>query len=245
MNPFPHIPNKQITHLLIGERYYLLLKDSLKKRNITAITLPGHPYLDIPVQYHADMLLQHIGMNIWVAEPSFFPIVQQKLQPLGQIVLCGNTTLQRNYPLDIAYNGLRIGNSFFHLLNHTDKIILQELKRQVVKQYSVKQGYSKCSVVVIHSTAAITSDLGMAKAMRKAMIDVLTIQPGHIQLPGYHTGLIGGCCFLTAPNRLAVTGILNHHPDYQNILNFLNKYHITLDILTEYPVFDIGSAFIL
>ena len=54
-------------------------------------------------------------------------------------------------------------------------------------------------------------------------IDVLLISPGYIDLPGLDYGFIGGASGLIGKNKLFFTGRLNAHPDYNRIVDFLQK----------------------
>lgn len=239
----PHLPTQPVRQLLIGECWKSLLEDPLSKRGIRLESLPSNLKLAVPVRGHIDLLIQPVGENIWVAEPDSFPQAKMKFPCLS--VLRGSKRLSEKYPKDIAYNGLRIGNHFFHNLKQTDSVVLEQLKKQGVILHSVKQGYAKCAVCPITEASAITADAGLAKALRLAGIDVLQITPGNISLPGYDTGLIGGSAFLIAPNCLAFTGNFFRHPDAEKIVRFLETYQIQTDILTDLPLFDIGSALIL
>jgi hypothetical protein len=56
----------------------------------------------------------------------------------------------------------------------------------------VKQGYTKCSLVVVDEKSVITSDMGLAAALQRFEIDVLLISQGHVALPGLQYGFLGG-----------------------------------------------------
>ena len=70
---------------------------------------------------------------------------------------------------------------------------------------------------------------------------MLLIQPGHIQLPGYDTGFLGGCCGKLAADKLAFTGQLDLHPDGQRIQSFLEQRGVTAVELTTGPLIDVGG----
>ena len=73
-------------------------------------------------------------------------------------------------------------------------------------------------------------------------MDVLEIEPGHILLPGFDTGFIGGATFKLSAHELAFTGELDGHPDRPAIEAFLEARGVEPVYLTTQPAFDIGSA---
>jgi hypothetical protein len=71
-------------------------------------------------------------------------------------------------------------------------------------------------------------------------MDVLMITPGHILLPGYDTGFIGG-----ASGRIGDTvifnGDLSAHPDSDRIIRFIEDRGLKVRWFPEWPLKDIGS----
>ena len=70
---------------------------------------------------------------------------------------------------------------------------------------------------------------------------MLEIAPGHIELEGFEYGFIGGAVFKLSKRELAFTGRLDAHPDYNNIIAFLDARGIAPIYLTDAPAFDVGS----
>lgn len=216
--------------VIIGEKYKEKLQIPLENLGVDCIFLPKNKDIEWQVNSHADMQIIQISHDIFVCEPSIcvdFPVIY------------GKSILKSGYPNNICYNGLKIGNHFFHNLKYTDKMILDNLKN--VNLHNVKQGYSKCSVLIIDDNTAITSDLGMFNALTRAKINTLLIECGHIDLDGYNYGFIGGCGFRLNNQTFCFTGKLNHHPSFNDICSFLSSYNIQIHYLTNDKIFDIGS----
>ena len=144
------------------------------------------------------------------------------------------------YPYDCVYNAACTGRFFIHKLDITDMRLLETAKAMDMILVDVPQGYTKCCTLIADEESIVTSDLGIAKACSKAGIDVLTIRPGHIALPGFKYGFIGG-----ASGRVGDTiyfeGDLSAHPDHDMIVSFLDSKGLEAVYNKEMPLTDIGS----
>ena len=69
---------------------------------------------------------------------------------------------------------------------------------------------------------------------------MLLIEAGSIQLPGYDTGFIGGCCGKLSPDKMAFTGSLKNHPSGTRIQIFLREHGVTPLELCQGPLIDVG-----
>lgn len=148
--------------------------------------------------------------------------------------------LRSEYPHDIAFNAACTGGYFIHNLKYTAPPLIQCAEELGMKLINVKQGYAKCSTVIVDEDAVITYDRGLAKACTRAGMDVLMVTPGHVLLPGYDTGFIGG-----ASGRIGDTvyfnGDLRAHPDYESIISFIEGRGLSVKWFEEWPLTDIGS----
>ena len=71
-------------------------------------------------------------------------------------------------------------------------------------------------------------------------MDVLTVTAGHVVLPGYDTGFIGG-----ASGRIGDTvyfnGDLTAHPDFESIVRFIEDRGLKVKWFEDWPLTDTGS----
>ena len=109
--------------------------------------------------------------------------------------------LRSDYPRDVIYNACSTGKFFIHNLKYTDPALLTKADELGLIKVDVPQGYARCSTCVVNANSIITYDRGIAKAARAAGLDVLEIAPGHVELPGYDTGFIGGTGGLVKDRR--------------------------------------------
>jgi hypothetical protein len=157
------------------------------------------------------------------------------------IIFMGNERLLKPvYPGDIIYNGFSTGKYFIHDLEHTDRSLLKSAKDLNLTLVNVKQGYACCSIVPVDEDSIITYDRGIAKAAEAAGLSVLTIGPGHVELPGYDTGFIGGTSGRVG-DEIIFNGDLSAHPDCQAIRQFIEERGLKVRYFSGYPLRDIGS----
>ena len=145
-----------------------------------------------------------------------------------------------DYPGDIIYNACSTGKFFIHNLKYTAPELLRAAKDRNLTTINVSQGYAKCSTVVVDEDSIITYDKGLAKTCLAAGVDVLTVTAGHVVLPGYDTGFIGG-----ASGRIGDTvyfnGDLTAHPDFESIVRFIEDRGLKVKWFEDWPLTDIGS----
>lgn len=146
------------------------------------------------------------------------------------------------YPGDVLYNAASTGKYFIHNLKYTDPDLLDTIKREGQILVNVKQGYAKCNIVVVDEDSIITSDRGIASAC-EGIMDVLLITEGHIALPGFNTGFIGGCSGRLS-RKVFFNGDLRSHPDYKRILSFIHSRGLDCLWFEGSPMTDIGSIII-
>ena len=157
------------------------------------------------------------------------------------IIFMGNERLLKPvYPGDIIYNGFSTGKYFIHDLEHTERQLLKAVKDLRLIPVNVKQGYACCSIVPVDEDSIITYDRGIAKAAEAAGLSVLTIEPGHVELPGYDTGFIGGTSGRVG-DEIIFNGDLSAHPDCQAIRQFIEERGLKVRYFSGYPLRDIGS----
>lgn len=153
-----------------------------------------------------------------------------------------SSLLSVNYPGDSIYNAVCTGKYFIHKLSITDKDLLVAARKlnPHLQFINVRQGYTKCSTVVVNENAIITYDKGIARPCRKAGMEVLLTEPGHIKLTGAQSGFIGGTSGRVG-NEIIFNGNLSAHPNFKEIYNFIDNNNLRCKWFSSYPLQDIGS----
>ncbi len=230
--------------VLLGEEYGYLSTE-LEALGISSITVPQNPYIDKRLASHADLSVFFAGSNKLYLAPHLRNTNFSKLiEELGFETVYLEISQSAEYPNDCQFN-VCIWNRNILYNEHTAerRIISDFISQKEILQLKCKQGYCKCMVSVVDSNSIITSDHGIAKVCEEQGIDVLKIEPGHIDLDGFDYGFIGGASFKSSKNTMIFTGSLDMHPDKDAILNFLSKRNIMPKYLTNKKIFDVGSIF--
>lgn len=235
----PNLPKSEVTLLLLSGEYPQFDRKLCQMGIRTILTQPSEN-LPFPVRYHSDMQCCYLGNGRAVIASGEAELWEQ-LNCFGIQTILAESQPDKEYPRDAGCNVLQIEERLFCNPKSADNVILREMEQNRISKYSVSQGYSRCSVAVVNETSVITADPGMAKIMKQAGLEVLEIQPGHIRLPGYDYGFIGGCCGLIAADQLAFTGSLKFHPDGERIKQFLLQCGVSCVELTNEPLLDIGG----
>ena len=179
-----------------------------------------------PLSCHPDMFMCKMGVSDDSEIISYF--------------MQNETRLSSEYPKDIPFNAACTGKYFIHNLKYTAPVLLKRAEELGLEPVDVRQGYAKCSTVIVDEDSVITYDRGLGKACTEAGMNVLLITPGHILLPGYDTGFIGGASGRVG-NTVIFNGDLSSHPDHEKIVRFIEERGLDVRWFPEWPLTDIGS----
>jgi len=207
----------------------------LKQMDYYVMEVPLHPKLAKPVQGHPDMMLFSYGKKV-IYEPYLEKIVEI-LRDNGYECVKGEGIKSSKYPEDVIYDAASIGKSIIRYGGKIEKNI-ENLKAEFIR---VKQGYVKCSIVRVDDESIITSDKGIKdKWVGVVTGHTLLVKPGHVKLPGYKTGFIGGSSG-THKDRVFFTGSLKNHPDGELIREFVEHRGKKVVELSSGKLYDVGS----
>lgn len=201
-----------------------ILRSYLWTQGFKILSVLGSPYLDGGIASHADLFMCKMGS-----------------QP-DSLLFMGDPSIPKSpYPLDIPYNAVCTGTYFIHNLAYSQNALLQKAKELGMNMIHVRQGYTKCNTVIVNENSLITSDQGIYKTLEgHSDIDCLLVQSGHVCLPGYSTGFIGGASGRIG-ERILFHGNLKAHPNYIQIRQFIETRRLEPVWFPEFPLTDIGS----
>ncbi len=214
-------------------------KASLSSLGYKVIALPPWSALPAPVASHPDMLL-FIYRNSVICHRDYYRLAKNEIDRLGMDLVLTDESVENVYPKDILFNAAHVGEHLIGNLKH----ISSHIKELPLTAVDTKQGYAKCSTCVVSDNAIITADTSIEAAAIGADIDVLKISPGHILLPGYDSGFIGGASG-TTDEFVAFCGNIDLHPDADEIRSFCKKHKKEALSLSNEPLFDAGTLFFL
>lgn len=180
--------------------------------------------LPVGINSHPDLLMCKMGSS--ADSPIYFG---------------DESILGAKYPKDTIYNGACTGKYFIHLLSATHPDLLQLSRSLGMKEIHVRQGYSKCNLVIVDENSMITGDPGIYQAMiRESSADCLLVSPGNVVLEGYPVGFLGGASGRVGESIL-FHGDLSAHPDAGKIIPFILSKGLRPVWFEDFPLTDIGS----
>lgn len=230
--------------------YYI--KSRLNHKDKETLVKFGRPvtYLSIDANQNLREYLQIIGREviqfrtegITDSRISNHPdIFMCKMVPdHGDIIFAGDDLPGEKYPDDIKFNAACTGKYFIHNLKFTSKKLLKYAIENDLILVNVKQGYAKCSTVVIDEESIITYDKGIYDSATKHGINALLISDGGVDLPGYNKGFIGGASGRVG-DEIIFNGDISKHPDYIRIEKFIKSRNLKCKFFSGYNLCDIGS----
>ena len=187
------------------------------------LTLPPFSKLSEAVASHIDMLIARVG-NEYISyadycEEASYVFTDLTLMTKGSGARFTFTAdeVGAKYPNDVHLNALIMGNKLFCRVDSASATLLASAEKNGIEIVNVKQGYPACTVLKLSDSAAITSDSGMAAALKKHGIRVTLIEQGGISLPPHEYGFIGGAGSSHEGN-LYLFGDVSTHPDGDRII---------------------------
>ena len=234
----PNLPSSKVARVFVSGIMPFDLRDELKSLGITPHKLGQSKNLSSELAFHPDILLNNFKKGVWLCEhdAKYLP----KDLP-RKWFLESETELGELYPYDCAFNNFKIRNALV-CGRGVDYMIraYAEYDEQLI--ILVAQNYTKCCTVIVNNFAIITSDISIAKAMRKNGFDVLTIEDScEIGLRGYSHGLIGGCAGKISNDTIAFTGNLERYKFGKDIISFCDNHGVDCISLTDRPMYDYGG----
>lgn len=200
----------------------------------TLVGVPSLPVAD-PIREHIDIGL-FVSGSISVCEPSVYGFYKEFFPS----VICAGTRVSEKYPKDVAYNAFSVCGALVCREDATD-VTLKSIFPKIV---SVRQGYAKCSTVVVSENAVITSDRSIFSACEKLGADTLFADNDGVLLEGYDTGFLGGATAVTDEYVLFI-GDLSRRKDCKEICSFIEAHGKKVEYIPDVPLLDCGSPVII
>ena len=200
------------------------------------VRLPRSRFIPLPVGAHPDTLIGKLGRELFVSECESEII--NTLDKNGIPYIMSSHLPSGKYPGDCALNFLCAKDILCANLSVISKDALSRAEKIGYKLLNVSQGYTKCSTLALGG-GIITADPGIYNAMSSSGVASLKIESGHISLPPYEYGFIGGASGTT--NESAVFfGSLEDHPNKNEIRAFCKKLGYT-PVEFDFELADFGG----
>ena len=156
-------------------------------------------------------------------------------------LFCGTSELGGTYPENARFCAVFLSRYMLHRLDITHESLLTETKRRGLTPVHVRQGYTKCSTVVVDGSAVISSDAGICAAISQlGDVALLSVSPGYVSLPGFDYGFLGGASGRVG-DEIIFNGDLSAHPDHERIRSFIDARGLRLRHFPGLPLTDVGT----
>ncbi len=203
--------------------------------------LPADKGLPSPIASHPDILIFNSPNGLLMTE-NYYQSNKQIFDARGIIPKRTSEKHGDKYPQDILLNALYANGKVYCKRSAVSGVI-----RESFDTVNVNQGYARCSSCVINlpdtSQAVITADAGIAGALENNGVKALRISEGHIALPPYNFGFIGGASADTE-NSVLFFGNLAAHPDFEKIRDFVSGCGKETVFFDSFELTDYGSCVI-
>ncbi len=225
--------------IIIDSRMRNFEKEKLKELGYELYEISPNPNLYFEISSHPD--IHCININGKIISDSHIKLTNSIL---------GKTTLQKNYPLDIAYNVCLIKDIAIHNFKYTEPEIIKLLDKFNFKKINIKQGYSKCSIATIGENSVIVTDYKIAETLNTYNIEVLLLSEEitkniHLFKNSQYeyssmTGFIGGV-ISKIDDFIFISGDLKLIDKNNLIRNFIEKNNLKIIDFPGYDIIDYGG----
>jgi len=202
------------------------------------VELPPFSVLDGRVASHPDMLIFRFDGKLFVCREYY----EEARETIDCIIkktdlelIVTSDRLGKNYPEDVKFNAFILNSAIVGNIEH----ISEEIKSYFKVQKNVRQGYAKCSSVVLDG-AVISADRGIYTAALELGADALLISPDGVKLDGYDCGFIGGASGVCG-NNVFFCGDITKHGDFSKISDFCSRHGYEVISLSDEPLYDVGT----
>lgn len=234
----PNLPKGKVTVAAVSSEAKDII-DALQSAKICIVPVDPCSKLPEGIASHADLQILHLeGNSVLISSCS--NECREMLKAVGLEAESAKRDLLAEYPNDCGLNAVIIGKNVIINPNAADEKLMEYIhnNKNII---SVKQGYAKCSTLVVCEDAVITADKGIEKATTAAGIETLLIHEGGIYLKGYDTGFIGGCGGMVESKIFGSSGNMKQLKDFDNIKDFLRNRNIYIENLGGKELRDIGG----
>ena len=219
---------------------------ALEREGFEAILLPSASYLQPAVASHTDMLM-FLGFDRLFCHRRYYEsnteLIDKICKISGYEISISDEPTGEKYPSDVLFNAFAVGNKLICNTKTVSSLILDAARLEGYEIINVPQGYTKCSVCIVSDSALITADRSIYEACRD-FFDVLLISEGHISLPPYSYGFIGGTAGAYL-DKVYFCGSTDTHPDGNRIKEFCKKHKKISISLADSELQDVGSLFFI
>ncbi|MDY6065351.1 MAG: hypothetical protein SPI59_03370 [Finegoldia sp.] len=231
------LADEGIAYVIVSYKASEGLVNLLRADGFKVITSYKNKSLDENIDDHPDLQVFKLNENTLICDKKLY-LYYRSVFDFGINIITTELNIEKGYPHDCRLNNFLAKDYVFANPKAVDPIVLRETSDK--KLVSIKQGYAKCSTVVINCDTIITSDKGIYKKSLEKNLDAYLIEQGNIRLEGYDYGFIGGTCGYR-DKKLYFYGNLEGYAYKDDLMQILDKYDIECKYPKDCDFRDLGS----
>ena len=220
--------------------------NAANREGLSTVILPPAFGMAAPVASHPDMLIYAGFGRVFVraVHENIIDTVKRAIELYSMPYSLSLTSdlPSDTYPDDVAFDCVMLGGALVGRADFISHAVKRAASEASVPVLDVKQGYAKCSSCVF-GNCLITADLSILRLVKERGVNAHLIEAGHVTLPGYGTGFIGGASFF-ADGKLYFLGDVTRHPSYPVIKNAAESCGVGVVSLSDEALFDAGCLYI-
>ena len=220
--------------LIISHKSKKEFTDFLDFKNIKYLKTIDNPNLDKRISDHPDLSLFKLDDKNLIVDKNVYEYYKKNIKNINIIK---GEEVSKNYPYVALYNIVKFKNFYIHN-DFTEKNIKLFFEEKNIKHLFIKQGYSRCSMLVFNENI-LTSDMGIFKKL-KNILPVTLLKEEKIPLDGFDQGFLGGCFGKIDENTILFNGNIERLNSYDIIKNIVYKEKLNL-LYPDTNLVDTGS----
>ena len=220
--------------LIISHKSKKEFTDFLDFKKIKYLKTIDNPNLDKRISDHPDLSIFKLDDKNLIVDKNVYDYYKKNLKNIN--VIRGDEALGK-YPYDALYNIVKFKNFYIHN-DFTEKHIKLFFQEKNIKHLFVKQGYTRCSILVFNENL-MTSDMGIFKKL-KNILPITLLKEEKIPLDGFDKGFLGGCFGKIDEKTLLFNGNIERLNSYDIIKNIVDKEKLNL-LYPDTNLLDTGS----
>lgn len=201
------------------------------------VRLPASSVIPLPVGAHPDTIVGQVGDEIFISDKD--TKAAEALEKAGVSFRTSFHASGEKYPLDCALNFFCAGEYLFCREASLSSCVREYAEKHGYKIVNVSQGYAHCACAVAGG-GVISADAGICRKTSARHIATLQISHGHVMLPPYEYGFIGGACGNIDESTVFFFGSLDTHPSGDMIRRFLSERGVCI-IEGDGALYDYGG----
>ena len=235
--PNPNLPDFKVASVICASKDEDILNYFIGV-DIRVITCKENLKVDPSIKSHTDIIALHTGGNNIIIDAEQIQL-KEELEKSGMNVTLTEKSVSGSYPDDVKLNFAVMGNNIIGCFRYADESVTENFINH--NKINVKQGYAKCSVLIVSENAAITDDLSIYRSLSENGFDCLLITKGDVLLQGHEYGFIGGASGKISKDKILFVGDITKHRDFEEIERFICKHGCRYVCTDSKALRDIGG----